>query len=322
VDGIFLLNREENLGMFVMSYHPDHGESFQEYSAERCRTLVQKAIGKAPGEPEMAVEIIDVVHWQPAESVAEQFQKGRVFLAGDAAHTMPAYKGLGVNTAIQSAQNLAWKLAAVMRGQAGPELLATYQAERHPVGRFVAEQSLSGPSAVALPKGTKTDVRPDHDLPLFYPIVGYRYRSEAIVADDAAKPEQEIALLPREELTGEPGTRAPHLWFERQGARISTLDLLDGRFVLLAGPEGMAWCEAMPAAAGRLGIDVAAFRIAADLIDTENKWQAKMGVSPEGAVVLRPDGFVAWRSRAVTADPRSTLIQVLSQVLCRSSAGA
>jgi 2-polyprenyl-6-methoxyphenol hydroxylase-like FAD-dependent oxidoreductase len=312
VDGVFLLNREENLGMFIMSYHPDHGESFQEYSAEHCRTLIEKAIG----EPEMAVEIIDVVHWQPAESVAEQFQSGRVFLVGDAAHTMPAYKGLGVNTAIQGAQNLAWKLAAVIRGQAGQELLTTYQTERHPVGRFVANQSLTGPGAAALPAGTKTDIHPDRDLPLFHPIVGYRYRSQAIVSDDAAGPEQDIALLAREELTGEPGTRVPHLWFGRQGMRISSLDLLDGRFVLLAGPEGAAWCKAMAAVADRLGISVAAFQVGVDLIDTENKWQAKMGVAAGGAMLLRPDGFVAWRSGG-DAGPESTLVQVLSQVLCR-----
>ena len=313
VDGVFLLNREENLGMFIMSYHPDHGESFQEYCAERCRILIEKAIG----EPRMDVEIIDVVHWQPAESVAEQFQSGRVFLVGDAAHTMPAYKGLGVNTAIQSAQNLAWKLAAVMRGQAGQELLATYQTERHPVGRFVANQSLTGPGAAALPEGTKTDVHPDRDLPLFYPIAGYRYRSQAIVADDAARPEQDIALLAREVLTGEPGTRVPHLWFERKGSRLSSLDLLDGRFVLLAGPDGTAWRKAVSAAGDKLGIAVAAFQVAVDLIDRDNKWQVKMGVSADGAILLRPDGFVAWRSRSVTTDPESTLVDVLSQVLCR-----
>jgi 2-polyprenyl-6-methoxyphenol hydroxylase-like FAD-dependent oxidoreductase len=318
VEGIFLLNREEDLGLFMLSYRPAHGESFQEYTAERCRKLIEKAIG----EPEMTVEIVDIVHWQPAESVADRFQSGRVFLVGDAAHTMPGYKGLGVNTAIQSAQNLAWKLAATIRGRAGQELLATYETERHPVGKFAANQSLTGPGAAALPKGTKSDVRPDNEMPIFYPIIGYRYRSQAIISSDAAKSEQEIALLAHEELTGEPGTRVPHLWFERQGSRISSLDLLDGRFVLLAGPEGTAWCRAMPAAANRLGISVAAFRIATDLIDTENKWQAKMGVSPDGAVLLRPDGFVAWRTQTVTADPQSSLVEVLSQILCRSGAGA
>ena|SRR5579859_5626027 len=118
----------------------------------------------------MPVEILDVTHWQPAEDVAEQVQQGRVFLVGDTAHTMPGYKGLGLNTAVQSAQ----KLAAVIDGQAGPELLSTYQTERHPVGRFAAHQSLTGPADAELPEGVKSGLRPEEDLPFFYPMVGYR----------------------------------------------------------------------------------------------------------------------------------------------------
>ena len=89
--------------------------------------------------------------WQPYERVADQFQCGRVFLVGDAAHTMPPFKAGGANTAIQSAHNLAWKLAAVVNGQAAPALLSTYQTERHPVGRFNARQSLTGPTVAVLP---------------------------------------------------------------------------------------------------------------------------------------------------------------------------
>lgn len=95
VQGIFLVAKED-LGMFLITYRPAQGESLESFTAERCKDLVQKAIGK----PDMAIEIVDIAHWQPAESVAEQFQQGRVFLVGDAAHTMPAYKGLGANTAI------------------------------------------------------------------------------------------------------------------------------------------------------------------------------------------------------------------------------
>ena len=314
----FFLGGKGNFGAFLINYRPALGESYEEYTAERCQHLVEKAIG----QPGMAVEIVDITHWQPAESVAEQFQVGRVFLVGDAAHTMPGYKGLGLNTAVQSAQNLAWKLAAVIRGQAGQELLATYQTERHPVGRFAANQSLTGPGAAVLPEGAQSGLHPEKDLPLFYPMVGYRYRSQAILAEDAASAEQEIALLDRQELTGQPGTRVPHLWLERQDRRISTLDLLDGRFVLLTGAGGTAWSEAAAAAAQKLGIVLAAFRIGADadLIDPENNWQAKMGVSSGGAVLVRPDGFVAWRSRSLTTGPASSLGQVLLQILCRSTA--
>ncbi|HEY2228501.1 MAG TPA: FAD-dependent monooxygenase [Xanthobacteraceae bacterium] len=317
VDGTFLAAKDD-LGMFMITYRPAQGETVAEFTHERCQKLVEKAIG----QPGMAIEIIDVVHFQTAESVAEQFQMGHAFLVGDAAHTMPGYKGLGLNTAVQSAANLAWKLAAVIRGQAAPGLLATYQAERHPVGRFAARQSLTGPGvAEVVREGVLSKLLPEkEDLPLFYPIIGYRYRSQAILSENAAEAEPgEIALLDREELDGQPGTRVPHLWLGRQGQRISTLDLLDGRFVLLAGPEGAPWCAAAPAAAASLGIEPATYRIGSngDLLDLENAAAARMGLSTEGAVLLRPDGFVAWRADTLPPSPESKLVQVLSSILGR-----
>jgi 2-polyprenyl-6-methoxyphenol hydroxylase-like FAD-dependent oxidoreductase len=318
-EGIFLV-AGENLGMFLITYRPAPGEPMEEFTAERCQDLIQKAIGK----PDLPTEIVDIARWQPAESVAEQFQAERVFLVGDAAHTMPAYKGLGANTAIQSAQNLAWKLAAVVRGDAAGELLATYETERHPVGRFAAEQSLTGPGAAWLPKGTASGLLPEkEDLPLFYPIVGYRYRSRALLEEvEAAGSQNEIVLLESQELTGVPGTRVPHLWLEWQGQRISTLDLLDGRFVLLAGPDGAPWYEAAAVAAASLSIELAVYRIGpdGDLLDLEHGWSTGMGVSPEGAVLIRPDGFVAWRSSTLATEPGPLLEQVLAHILCRSTA--
>jgi len=318
--GGFFLVAKDDLGMFVITHQSALGESFEEFTVERCRKLVERAIG----QPEMVVEIIDTVHFQLFESVAEQFQMGRVFLVGDAAHTMPGYKGLGLNTAVQSAQNLAWKLAAVIRGQAGQGLLATYQAERHPVGRFAAHQSLTGPGAAAvLRKGTMNELLPEkEDLPLFYPIVGYRYRSQAIYSEEPAEIGRgKITLLDLEELDGQPGTRLPHLWLERQGQRISTLDLLDGRFVLLAGSAGTPWCAAAPAAATFLGIDLAAYRLGpdGDVLDLENGGPTKVGLSAEGVVLVRPDGFVAWRTSVLPPDPEQRLVLVLSSILCRSA---
>jgi 2-polyprenyl-6-methoxyphenol hydroxylase-like FAD-dependent oxidoreductase len=321
VQGILLVATED-LGLFLITDRLAQREFFEGFTTEHWKALLQKAIGK----PDFPTEIVDVAHWQPAESVADQFQVGRVFLVGDAAHTMPAYKGLGVNTAIQSAQNLAWKLAAVHKGQAAQDLLATYQAERHPVGRFAAEQSLTGPGAAWLPKGTVSNQLPEEkDLPFFYPIVGYRYRSQAVLSEDAAPVSQdEIVLLDREELTGLPGTRVPHLWLEREGQRISTLDLLDGSFVLLTGSDGTPWCEAAASVAGSLGIHLSAYRIGpgGDLLDLEHGWPARMGVSSDGAVLVRPDGFVAWRASTLASDPQPLLEQVLSRILCRSTAPA
>ncbi len=318
--GMFLIT-DQDRGMFAITYAPTRGESAQDYTTERCKELILAALGK----PEMAVEVVDMADWRPIQRVAERFQEGRVFLVGDAAHTMPPYLGLGVNTAIQSAQNLAWKLAAVLKGQATVQLLATYQAERHPVGKLVAEQSLTGPAAVLFEKEMRgnSQLHLKEPLPILYPMVGYRYRSEAILSEDAAPSSPDaIELLEPLILSGMPGSRVPHLWIEQQGQRFSTLDLLDGRFVLLTGAGGSAWSKAAEKVAAKLGIALSAYRIGpgADLRDLENGWPAKLGVSPEGAVLVRPDGFVAWRTNTLTTPPGSRLMQVLSHILCRSAA--
>ena len=320
IQGFFLIT-DADRGMFLITYTPSAGGSAQDYTPERCRELVLDGVGK----PDLAVEIVDIAPWQPAQLVAEHFGQGWVFLVGDAAHTMPPKLGLGVNTAIQSAQNLAWKLAAVLKGQASQELLATYQTERHPVGWLASEQSLVGPAASLLTQGSDDKLLPaGKKVSLFSLIAGYRYRSQAVLSEDAVPSEQApIELLEKpEELTGLPGTRVPHLWVERQGQRISTLDLLDGRFVLLAGPDGASWCEASLAVEASLGIKLSAYRIGpnADLLDLEHGWPARMGVSPDGAVLIRPDGFVAWRTNTLTSTPQALLEQVLVRILGRSKA--
>ncbi len=273
--GMFLIT-DQDRGMFVITYSPTRGEAAQDYSFERCKELICAALGK----PEVDVSVVDVADWRPAQRVAERFQVGRVFLVGDAAHTMPPYLGLGVNTAIQSAQNLAWKLEKEMRGN--------------------AQLHLKDP------------------LPILYPIVGYRYRSAAILSDDAVPPAQgEVELLEPLELNGLPGSRVPHLWIERQGQRISTLDLFDGRFVLLTGEGGAAWNEAAAAVATRLGIELAAYRIGpdADLLALKATWEARLGISSEGAVLIRPDSFVAWRSSTLPDNPAEALEQAVAHIL-------
>ena len=323
IRGFFLIT-DADRGMFLIQE-----ESAQDYGFERCKELVVDGIGK----PDLPVEIVDIAHWQPCQLVAEQFGQGRVFLVGDAAHTMPPKLGLGVNTAIQSAQNLAWKLAAVLKGQASHDLLSTYQAERRPVGRLASEQSLVGPAAALLTKGSDDKLLPaGKRVPVFSLIAGYRYRSQAVLSQDvppaypAAQAGKdgvggvEIELLEKPEaLAGQPGTRVPHLWLEQGGQRVSTLDLFDGGFVLLAGPAGAPWQKAASGAALSLGIALSAYRVGADgdAVDLEDGWQTKMGVPAEGAVLVRPDGFVAWRTSILPTNPEPLLAQVLATILCR-----
>jgi putative polyketide hydroxylase len=123
------------------------------------------------------------------------------------------------------------------------------------------------------------------------------------------------------QLTGQPGTRLPHLWVEQHGQRISTLDLIDGRFVLLVGPAGKLWQKTAPAVAASRGIALAVYRLAADgdLLDRKDGWRTKLGMSDAGAVLVRPDGFVAWRS-TLPINPERKLGQVISSILGRPAA--
>ena len=178
VDGIFLVAKDD-LGMFITTYFPDKGETAAQFTPQYCSELLTNAIGE-----QIDLEIIEAATWQPYEQVADQFQSGRVFLVGDSGHTMPPFKAGGANTAIQSAHNLAWKLAAVLGGTADPALLASYHAERHPVGHVrrspVAHRADGGldrsgrqASGIAARRGG-VDVLPADRLPI--PLGGSRFR--------------------------------------------------------------------------------------------------------------------------------------------------
>jgi putative polyketide hydroxylase len=297
VDGIFLV-AEGDLGMFITTYFPAKGETADQFTPQRCREMLTKAIGEA-----LDIDVIEVAAWQPYEQVADRFQCGRAFLVGDSAHTMPPFKAGGANTAIQSAHNLAWKLAAVLRGEAAPSLLATYQAERHPVGRFAARQSLTGPTAALLPAGDDRPQLPaEEECSMFNLLIGYRYQSSA-VASGEGPPADPDAIQLVDALRAQPGTRVPHVWV-RDG--VSTLDLLGPGFTVLTGDE--RWCAAAASAS------VAAHRVYSD------EWAAVTGLAPEGALLIRPDDFVGWRADSLPADPEGQLRQALTTILERSRA--
>jgi putative polyketide hydroxylase len=313
VDGIFLPVRDD-LGMFITTYIPRGGENDAQFTSQRCRDLLTKAIG----EP-FETDIIDVVPWQPYEQVADQFHSGRVFLVGDSAHTMPPFKAGGANTAIQSAHNVAWKLAAVLNGTADSALLATYHAERHPVGRFNARQSLTGPALEFLRVDDNRPQLPaDEEAPMFDLLIGYQYRSAAVIVDPSA-PANSDAVSLVDELRAQPGTRVPHAWLQRAGRRVSTLDLIGPGFTLFAGSSAAAWATAADAVSATLHVPISVYRIGADgeIRDIEGRWAQLTGLSPDEALLVRPDGFVAWRTGAFPPSPESRLSEVLSQILGR-----
>jgi 2-polyprenyl-6-methoxyphenol hydroxylase-like FAD-dependent oxidoreductase len=285
-------------------YHPEKGETPEDFTDERCVEIVRMASGL----PEMDVEIVAKVPWQGAQLVADRFRSGRVFLAGDAAHVHPPAGGFGANTGIHDAHNLAWKLSAVLHGWAGVELLDSYHDERHAVGSAMAEQAM-----------VRNRIRHGHGSPQngdemvddIIITLGYRYHSRAIAAERSER------VLPRRlELTGEPGSRAPHVWLRDDGRRLSTIDLFWDSFVLLTGPEGTAWHEAAVRLAAGTDVPLRAVRIGAggDYGAVEGDWATAYGVSPRGAVLVRPDAFVAWRSPDSLPEPEKVLADVLAQV--------
>ncbi|MEV7467863.1 FAD-dependent oxidoreductase [Streptomyces kronopolitis] len=283
-------------GTLIVSYRPEEGESPADFTDERCVELVSAAIGS----PDLAVTIRSCFPWDMAEQVATRFVHGRVLLAGDAAHVIPPTGGYGANTGMADAHNLAWKLALVVRGLAGPALLETYHTERHPIGGYVARQ---GSLQLALRSGTATEEQRAEAADALTVTMGQCYPFGAFVPEPGVSVDGPLAVDPRI-LSGEPGSRAPHVVLGHHGVPVSTLTLYGRGFVLLAGESGGAWTAAATGAAERAGVRLDAYRIAAEpggaagmLADPDGAWAGLHGVSDAGAVLVRPDGFVAWRSQ-------------------------
>jgi putative polyketide hydroxylase len=311
-----LLAAQDDLAVFAHTYFPSRGETVDRFTPAWCRELILRAVGVS-----IDIEIVDIAPWQPYEQVADQFRCGRVFLVGDAAHTMPPFKGGGANTAIHSAHNLAWKLAAVLNGTAGPELLDSYQAERRPVGLFAARQSLTGPGASFLELADDRPVLPaGEERPFFYMIAGYKYRSRAVVTNEPAPIDADrVQLVDGEQLHGEPGTRLPHAWLQHNGERVSTLDLHGAGLRLFTGVSGAPWVSAAASVSASLGVPIDVYRIGLEgaIEDLEGRWAQLTGLSPDAALLVRPDDFVGWRADTLPRSPADELRRVIRQIFAR-----
>ena len=255
-----------------------------------CVDVIRMALGV----DDLPVAVESVMAWKATADVARHFERGRIFLAGDAAHVMPPNGGFGGNTGIHDAHNLAWKMALVLRGHASPELLSTYEAERKPVAVFTTEQAYSRYVTRTAPYLGTHGIQPvEDDLNVE---LGYLYKSSAICAEPA---EPDVLHEHPRASKGRPGSRAPHVWL---ADGTSTLDLFGRGWVLLAGPEGSSWCDAARIARRALGLDVDVHQIgSARLAGAETLTEA-YGITPTGAVLVRPDGFVGWRAARLGPD--------------------
>jgi hypothetical protein len=293
--GFFRLDRSGGTGFLVIN---TVGEDVTQDSAvdvqsgltkERALGYLRTAIGT-----DMPMEIVDVANWRAEATCAERLRDGRVFLAGDAAHVVPPNGGFGGNMGIQDALNLSWKLAAVVKGEADPALLDSYEAERLPLCELNVQQAYTRYATRVVPeRGTDGVQPPVPDIELE---IGLVMRSSVIVpdgADDGA-----LHLSPAA-LDGRPGTRAPHVVLS-DGS--STLDLFGSEFVVLR-PAGDGVDDWAPPGTSSHVIDAASFA-------------ERYGLSAGGAALVRPDSVIAWRSRGPAG--RDEIERALSTALAQA----
>jgi len=284
----------------------------QDLTPARCAALVRAALG-VPAEFPVAID--DVQPWSATAATATAFRKGRVFLAGDAAHLMPPTGGFGGNTGIADAHNLAWKLRMVLEGTAGPRLLDTYEPERQPQCELIVEQAYARYIKRVDPSLPATNLAPLLDDPAIE--LGSVYRSDAILDEGQGRSAAALLEDPRHP-SGRPGTRVPHITLQRNGVPVSTHDLAKNGFALLAGGGGRSWTQAANGLAGA-GIPLRALGIApeGDLADPDGWLEKTVGIGAQGALLLRPDGVIGWRTTGAHPDPRAKLEEVMKRLTFR-----
>lgn len=340
------LVRRWNEWTVQFSYDPEaeHLEATEEMLLPR----VQAGIG----DPEVPVKIKRIGKWELNGLVARHYRRGRIFLAGDAAHRHPPANGLGSNISIQDSYNLAWKLAAVLDGVAGDRLLDSYEAERRPVGKQVVERARASVGLVAglsskwgITTGQTEDegwaainglfsATPesrarrqdlvaaldawDYGINCHGVEMGQQYSSVAVVDDgtQAIPPQRDPELY--YQATTRPCAHLPHVRLVRADAIVSSLDLVppDG-WALITGIEGGDWVEAAGKVAARFGLPIASrvVGLGAEYNDAYGEWDKVRAISDSGCLLVRPDRHIAFRSNSSSGDPAAELFRAFEQIL-------
>lgn len=308
------------------------------------------------GVPDLEIELISANVWTVNNYYATETSNGRVYCLGDAIHRHPPSNGLGSNTSIQDSFNLAWKLAAVLKGQAGEGLLKTYNTERAPIAKQIvtrANQSIAETGPIFAALGMAEGVSPEdmqrnlsarsegtaaaeaqrdairkaiafkkYEFDAHGIEMNQRYRSDAIVTDGQIEPAFTLDADLHYQPTTWPGARLPHAWLysAKTGAEVSTLDLCGhGRFSLLTGLGGEAWAQAAKKVAANLGVDLVTHIIGPRqaYVDHSGDWARASEIRDNGCLLVRPDHHVAWRATSMADAPEAELLRVLRQILSR-----
>jgi 2-polyprenyl-6-methoxyphenol hydroxylase-like FAD-dependent oxidoreductase len=283
----------------------------EDITEARCVDFVQTALGSGPGLP---VDIESVQRWSAMAATAESFQSGRVFLAGDAAHVMPPTGGFGGNTGVADAYNLAWKLAFVTRGVAGPGLLETYTAERRPISALTVEQAYARYALRVDPSLPRDDLMPPLDDAAIE--LGAICRSSAVHAAEPAGDAAEQQLDDPHARTWTVGARVPHLPLAGDGGRDSTLDAAGPGFALLTDQAHDVWRQAAAEVEQALGVAVAVQPVDPGS-GSEPAEAPTAGAGWTGAALVRPDGVIGWKPAAPAAEAAGQLGTVVAGLLSR-----
>lgn len=314
----------DGAGRWLCQINVDPAEwSLEVFTHERARQWIRAAAGV----DDLAIEVLSLGLWKLNSTVVERLVQGRVLMCGDAAHQFPPTGGLGVNTGLQGMHNAMWKLAYYVRGAAGWPLCETYDTERRGVAQRITSQSLQNSMNVlsiftAAAAGGENQLGTDAVLAASRRYgnhlgveFGAAYDSSAVVADGTRPPDVDDDYSDYVQ-SATPGCRAPHVWLGRSDAELSTLDLFGPAFTLLTAAQGAAWRTVAAEVARALGIAIDGYTIGGTGLADRGTFARAYGLESDGAVLVRPDGHVAWRSARGPASG-SVLTAALTQILGR-----
>lgn len=345
--GTFICVKPWNDWILLFMYNPDNAD------AETSEEAVMERIHGLIGDNEIDVNIKAISKWTVNNMFAKNLVKGRVVIMGDAAHRHPPAGGLGTNTCVQDAFNLAWKLAFLVKGKAGPELLQSYSDERQPAAKQMVNRAITAmvnmqavPQALGFFSGQSADegwaaldvfssatqegkerrkkVREAMELQNFQfngigGEAGHHYLNTRAIVSDGSTAEfnaenSQLYLYP----TSMPGAVVPHAWLQKGGENVSSLDLVGhGKFTVITGLGGEAWLESAAKAAESLGIeiDTVAVTVDGDVTDHYGAWSTVSEIEDDGCLIVRPDRFVAYRAKSMASDPDGEIKQALKTIL-------
>ena len=346
--GLVRMIRPWNEWLIVWGY--DISQPPPTVDADKATEIVRNLLGM----PDLEVEITGTSLWGNNEMYATHLQRQRVFAAGDAVHRHPPSNGLGSNTSVQDSYNLAWKLAAVLRGEAGPGLLETYSQERAPVARQIVTRANKSSrefgqffEVLGLTEAeTEEEMREqieerkantargrakrealvsamelkNYEFNAHGVELGQFYQSTAIVGDGTTRPEPARDPELYYQASTVPGSHLPHAWVGDAANKVSTLDLAPyGAFTLFTGIAGEAWAEAAEKVSRDLNVPIKTVIIGPgrEVTDIYYDWARVREIDEDGALLVRPDKFIGWRSMSLPDGPEQTLRDALTTLLSR-----